>query len=68
MIEEGIKSTIAFKFFKTTVKGPNHVSIEIFWKRSWSLSTYEKRQQAKQKENGKKEPFKTEGRNVGKLE
>lgn len=68
MIEEGIKSTTAFNIFKTTVKGPNHVAIEIFWKSSWSLSPYQKRQQAKQKENGKKESFKTEGRNVGKLE
>lgn len=68
MIKEGTKSTIAFNIFKTTVKGPNHVAIEIFWRSSWSLSAYQKRQQAKQKQNGKKEPFKTEGRKVGKLE
>lgn len=52
MIEEGIKSTIAFNIFKTTVKSQNHVAIENVWKSSWSLSAYQKGQAAKQKENG----------------
>lgn len=57
MIEEGIKSTIAFNIFKNTVKSQNHVAIENVWKSSLSLSAYQKRQQAKQRMEGGKGPL-----------
>lgn len=59
-----LKAPQSLIYFKLFLKAQ---TIENVWENSWSLSEYQKRQYAKQKRNGK-EPFKTEGKTIEKLQ